>query len=98
MNKIDKRELEEKEKEEIRKMVDETTAIYEFLDTNEVSKKWMNDSERFIGFTFVHTKYLVKHSITLTNLTRWLIGLTIGLLVLTLGNIFIILNNTYRWL
>ena len=92
------RNLTEKEKGEIEKIIGEMWAIYLLIEKGGLHKPWMDDSERFMGFTFSHTKQLVNHSITLTNLTRWLIGLTIGLLILTFGNIFIILNNTYRWL
>lgn len=98
MDTIEEHELEENEKKELRKMIKEAQAMYEFMREDGLTPEWMGDSERFMGFTFIHTKTLVKHSNALTKLTRWLIGLTIGLLVLTLGNIFFILNNTYRWL
>ncbi len=90
-------QLTQKEQEELIKEIEEAHAMYEFMEKQRLFRPWMGDSERFMGFTFLHTKALVKHSITLVNLTRWLKGLTIGLLVLTLGHIFIILNTTYYW-
>jgi len=91
MNVIEKRRLGEKEKEELRNMIEETTSIYEFIQNNKLFKEWMHDSERFIGFTFIHTKNLLRHSITLTRLTRWLIGLTIGLVIVSLVHIVLII-------
>ena len=40
-------------------------------------------------FTYKNTAALVKHSKTLTWLTRWLIGLTIGLIGLTIAPLII---------
>ena len=91
MNNIQSHELEEKEKKEIRKMVEEATALYEFIQENGLTKRWMGDSEQFMGYTFIHTKNLVRHSITLTKLTHWLIGLTIGLAILSLVHIIILI-------
>ena len=83
------KEPTEKEKEEIRKIVDETDVIYNFIEDNSLRRKWMGDSERFMGFSFFHTRELVKHSIALTKLTRWLEWLTFGLFLMTLIQILI---------
>ncbi|MFC1968320.1 hypothetical protein ACFLVX_02880 [Chloroflexota bacterium] len=90
--------LTAKVQEEIKEIVDEMQAIYLLTEEGELHRPWMSHAEKFMGFTFSHTKQLVNHSITLTNLTRRLKWLTVGLLVLTLGNIFIILNDTCGWL
>ncbi len=79
--------LTEKEKEEIKNIIGEMWAIYLLIEKGGLHKPWMDDSERFIGFGFFHTKALVKHSITLSKLTRWLIGLTTALLVLSIVQI-----------
>jgi len=93
MNEMEKNQLEEKEKEEIRRMVNEADAIYKFIQKSKLDATWMNDSERFMGFTFIHTKNLVKHSIILSKLTRWLIGLTITLVILSVVQIILIFTG-----
>jgi hypothetical protein len=60
VNNIQSHELEEKEKKEIRTMVEEATALYEFIKENGPTKNWMGDSEQFMGYTFIHIKNLVK--------------------------------------
>jgi hypothetical protein len=97
VNTVEKRKLTEKEEKEIRKIIDETTSIYDFMQKNDLYEQWMGDSERFMGFTFVHTKNLVKHSITLSKLTRWLIGLTITLVILSAIHIFLVLSDIFEW-
>ena len=66
--------LTTEDREEIKKIVDEMQAIHILTkEGGELYRKWMHDSERFMGFTFSHTKALVKHSITLT---RWTYALS----------------------
>ena len=89
MNEMRKGELTKKEEEEIRKIINETTDIYDFIQKNNLYQQWMGDSERFMGFTFVHTKNLLKHSITLSKLTGWLMALTIALLISSIVQIFL---------
>lgn len=90
--------LTEKEKKEIEKIIGEISAIYLFIEKGGFFKPWMMDSERFMGFSFFHTKSLVAHSITLNRQTTWLKGLTISLLILSIVHIFIILNAyTFKW-
>jgi len=89
VNTTEKHELSNKEKGEIRKIIDETTAAYDFIEENRLYKGWMQDSERFMGFTFVHTRNLVRHSITLSKLTKGLIGLTIALVILSAVQIYL---------
>ena len=67
-------------------------AIYLYIEKTGLSKEWMGDSERFMGFTFSHTKALLKHSITLTKLTRWLIFLTIALVISSAVQIILTFN------
>ena len=81
--------LTKKEQEEVLKIVDENSAIYLLIEKGGYHKEWMHDSERFMGFTFSHTKALVKHSITLTKLTRGLIGLTVALAIIAIVQILL---------
>ena len=89
MNQIEKIQLTKQEEQEIRIMINEATSIYEYIKKNNLNERWMGDSEQFMGFTFFHTKQLVKHSITLSKLTRWLIGLTIALVILSIVQIIL---------
>ncbi|MBI2859041.1 MAG: hypothetical protein HYX90_08180 [Chloroflexi bacterium] len=75
--------LTEKTKMEIEDIVGELDAVYEFIEKRGLNKRWMGDSERFMGFGFFHTKALVKHSIVLSRLTWALIGLTAALFILS---------------
>jgi hypothetical protein len=83
--------LSDKEKNEIEKIVDEMQAVYLYIEKNKLYKEWMHDSERFMGFTFGHTRELVRQSITLGKLTTWLVWLTAILAILTLVNILILI-------
>ena len=92
MRKREERILNEKEKGELREIVEEAKTVYNFIEEERLTGSWSGDSERFMALTFMHTKSLVAHSITLTKLTHWLIGLTIGLVIVSLVNIFLILS------
>lgn len=62
--------LTKKDQAEIKRIVDEMQAVFLLTkQEGELYRRWMHDSERFMGFTFSHTKALVKHSITLTRLS-----------------------------
>lgn len=87
--------LTKKEKKEIEEIIGEIEAIYQFIQKEGLYTEWMHDSERFIGFGFFHTKTLVKHSIVLSRLTRWLIGLTATLLILSFVQIVLYVIERY---
>lgn len=76
--------LTEKGKKEIEEIIGEMWAIYLLIEKGGLHKPWMDDSERFMGFGFFHTKTLVKHSIVLSRLTWGLIVLTAALLILSI--------------
>lgn len=92
MHEREERVFTEKEKEELREAVKEAKAAYKLIQDEKLTGDWSGDSERFMALTYMHTKSLVAHSITLTKLTRGLIGLTIGLVIVSLVNIFLILS------
>ena len=71
---------EQREQKKIEKLCKEAATIYEY--TENFKKGWMGDTERFMAFTAVHTKNLIKHSITLAILTCVLIGLTVANIIL----------------
>ena len=83
--------LNRRERKQIAKFVDEVTAMQLLTDKDkgDLYRKWMHDSERYMGFTFVHTKQLVKHSITLAWLTGALIFLTVTLAALAGWEIYL---------
>ena len=91
MSNAGKRELEEKEKDELRKEVKYAQAVYDFIEKEDAMGHLRGDSERFMPMTFMQTKTLVAHSITLTKLTRWLIGLTIALTSLSITHIILLI-------
>jgi len=76
--------LTKKGKREIEDIVRELDAVYLFIEESGLNKRWMHDSERFMGFGFFHTKALVKHSIVLSRLTWALILVNVALLVLSI--------------
>lgn len=84
--------ISQKQRREIKEHVNEMQSIYNFIEKTGMHKPFMDDCERFMGFTFLYSKQLVKHSIALENLTKWLIGLTICLVLLTAANIYVIIR------
>ena len=97
MSETEKRELTEAEKEEVRRMCEDMELIHQYVDDAHLLRRSKDDAERFIGLTFGHTRTLVRHSITLTKLTRWLIGLTLALVIFSGVHIFLILNELFNW-
>lgn len=76
--------LTEKGKKEIEDIIGWLWATYLLIEKGGLHKPWMDDSERFMGFGFFHTKTLAKHSIVLSRLTWGLIALTVALLILSI--------------
>jgi hypothetical protein len=87
--------MREIEKEEFRKMIKNADELYELFENERLGAEWKHDSERFMGLTFMYTTTLVKESISLSKLTKWLIGLTIALAVLTFFQIVIGIIGIY---
>jgi hypothetical protein len=83
--------LSKAEKEELEEMVNKMAAVYLYSEQIKGSSEWKHDSERFLGFTFSHTRDLVRHSIALNKLTARLVWLTRVLAVLTLVNVVILI-------
>jgi hypothetical protein len=83
--------LSEAEQKEVKKIVDEMWAVYTLIEKTGIHKPWMDDSERFMGFNFYHSKVLVNHSKALSKLTWGLIGLTIALLVTSIVQIVLLI-------
>ncbi len=94
--------LEESEKEEIRILVRQAQAVYEFIEKvikeEGLKRDWTRDTERFMALTAGNTRNLVRHSIALTKLTCWLKWLTILLIGLSLVHIFLILAEHVKWI
>ena len=74
--------MDEKLKSEIERAVKEANEIYEYIESQHGRQDWMGDTERFIALTFLTTRDLIKHSVILSRLTKWLIGLTITLAII----------------
>ena len=85
-------ELSKKEKEEIQRMCGDANAIYMYMQQENLHQKWTMDSERFMGFTALSTRDLVKHSITLSRLTTGLMVLSLALLVLGIMNFIALIS------
>ena len=94
--------LEESEKEEIRILVRQAQAVYEFIDKvimeESLKRDWTGDTERFMALTAGNTRNLIRHSIALTKLTCWIKWLTILLAGLSLVHIFVILATHFNWI
>ena len=88
-SKNDESGLTEKEEKELDKIVNEMEHISKYINKKANEKDWIRsfDASLFSIFSFSHTKALVKHSMALNNLTRWLKWLTIALILLTLVDI-----------
>ncbi|HEY51026.1 MAG TPA: hypothetical protein G4O20_04390 [Dehalococcoidia bacterium] len=83
--------MDKKLKSEVDRAIPEANEIYEYIKSNYGDQPWMGDTERFMALTFLSTRDLVKHSIVLTGLTRWLRGLTIVLGVLALAQLGVLI-------
>lgn len=84
--------LSEDEKKEIRRRCLEADAIYEYTEEAKLGLKWKGDTERFMAFAALFTKDLANHSITLSRLTKWLIGLTLALLFVGIMNFIALIS------
>jgi len=86
--------LTTEDREEIKKIVDEMQAIHILTkEGGELYRKWMHDSERFMGFTFSHTKALVTHSKTLNFWTKVLVGTASCMILLAIAQIIIFIKT-----
>ena len=89
-------ELRKGEIDEIVKMVNKMTTILEYIQKNMHNTQWMDTDHAPLykglagGLTFIHT-------ISLTNLTRWLKRFTMVLIVLTIVHIVLILGPKLGW-
>lgn len=77
-------------KSEIDKAVTEANEIYEYIESKHGRLDWMGDTERFMALTFLTTRDLVKHSVTLSRLTKWLIVLTVSLAFLAAAQLIVL--------
>ena len=84
--------LNENEKKEINRRCLEANAIYEYIKQEKLEQAWTGDTERFMALTALFTKDLVNHSITLSRLTKWLIGLTLALLFVGIMNFIALIS------
>ena len=94
----EKAELTGEEEIRLLHMVDKVIAINKYLKAKRPGTVFSDEDSVTLGLTSMHTESLVKHSITLTRLTKSLILLTIVLGILSIVQTLSILATHFNWI
>ena len=97
MDKTYKYEASKDEKKEMEEMVWKALSIHKYLTEKFLNVSTDFNTDVFFAVIASSTRDLVRHSVILAKLTRWLKWLTVSLFITAVISILVALNATYTW-